>query len=140
MGREISKKTSRFRRALYRNDLRQRTNLPHEDGDHPGRSGGAAYAPRSPLNSSNRKPATRDLLLRYGSPRFQPETSIEELHLCRALNAPVVFSEISGDRSRAKRKPRLRGNPMNERDRNAADDWMRDHLPDPDRYSVEENE
>ena len=29
---------------------------------------------------------------------------------------------------------------MNERDRAAADDWMRDHLPDPDEYSLEENE
>ncbi len=29
---------------------------------------------------------------------------------------------------------------MNERNRNTADDWMRDHLPDPDEYSLEENE
>ena len=29
---------------------------------------------------------------------------------------------------------------MNERDRNAADDWMRDHLPDPDAYSLEDSE
>ena len=29
---------------------------------------------------------------------------------------------------------------MNERDRDAADDWMRDHLPDPDEYSLEDNE
>ena len=29
---------------------------------------------------------------------------------------------------------------MNERDRDAADDWMRDHLPDPDVYSLEDNE
>ncbi len=29
---------------------------------------------------------------------------------------------------------------MNERDREAADDWMRDHLPDPDEYSLEDSE
>ncbi len=29
---------------------------------------------------------------------------------------------------------------MNERDREAADDWMRDHLPDPDECSLEDNE
>ena len=29
---------------------------------------------------------------------------------------------------------------MNERDRDAADDWMRDHLLDPDEYSLEDNE
>ncbi len=29
---------------------------------------------------------------------------------------------------------------MNERDRNAADDWMRDHMPDPDECSLEDSE
>ena len=29
---------------------------------------------------------------------------------------------------------------MNERDRAAADDWMRDLLPDPDEYSLEDSE
>ena len=29
---------------------------------------------------------------------------------------------------------------MKERDRDAADDWMRDHLPDPDDFSLEDNE
>jgi len=29
---------------------------------------------------------------------------------------------------------------MNERDRDAADDWTRDHLPDPDEFSLEDNE
>ena len=29
---------------------------------------------------------------------------------------------------------------MNEKDREAADNWMRDHLPDPDDYSLEDNE
>ncbi|MBI4586227.1 MAG: hypothetical protein HY717_19625 [Planctomycetes bacterium] len=29
---------------------------------------------------------------------------------------------------------------MKERDRDAADDWMRDHMPDPDKYSLEDNE
>ncbi len=29
---------------------------------------------------------------------------------------------------------------MNERDRAAADDWMRDHLPDPDECSLDDNE
>ena len=29
---------------------------------------------------------------------------------------------------------------MNERDRAAADDWVRDHLPDPDEYSLEDTE
>ncbi len=29
---------------------------------------------------------------------------------------------------------------MNERDRDAADDWMRDHMPDPDEFSLEDNE
>ena len=29
---------------------------------------------------------------------------------------------------------------MNERDRQAADDWMRDHLPDAAEYSLEDNE
>ncbi len=29
---------------------------------------------------------------------------------------------------------------MNEKDRNAADDWMRSHLPDPDEYSLEDGE
>ena len=29
---------------------------------------------------------------------------------------------------------------MNEKDREAADDWMRDHLPDPDEYSLEDTE
>ena len=29
---------------------------------------------------------------------------------------------------------------MNEKDREAADDWMRDHLPDPDEFSLEDSE
>jgi len=29
---------------------------------------------------------------------------------------------------------------MNERDRDAADDWMRGHLPDPAKFSLEDNE
>ena len=29
---------------------------------------------------------------------------------------------------------------MNERDREAADDWMQDHIPDPAEYSLEDNE
>ena len=29
---------------------------------------------------------------------------------------------------------------MNERDRKAADDWMREHTPDPDEYSHEDSE
>ena len=29
---------------------------------------------------------------------------------------------------------------MNERDRAAADDWMRDHLPDPDECALEDSE
>ncbi len=29
---------------------------------------------------------------------------------------------------------------MNERDREAADDWMRDHMPDPEECSLEDNE
>ena len=29
---------------------------------------------------------------------------------------------------------------MTERDRNAADDWIREHLPDPDECSLEDNE
>ncbi len=29
---------------------------------------------------------------------------------------------------------------MNERDRAAGDDWMRDHLPDPDECSLEDTE
>ena len=30
--------------------------------------------------------------------------------------------------------------PLNERDRKAADDWMRGHLPDPGGHSLEDNE
>ena len=29
---------------------------------------------------------------------------------------------------------------MDERDTEAADDWMRDHMPDPDHFSFEDNE
>jgi len=29
---------------------------------------------------------------------------------------------------------------LNEKDRNAADDWIRDNMPDPDEYSLEDNE
>ena len=29
---------------------------------------------------------------------------------------------------------------MKDRDRDAADDWMKDYLPDPDEYSLEDNE
>ena len=29
---------------------------------------------------------------------------------------------------------------MNERDRNAADDWIRDNMPDPAEYSLEDSE
>ena len=29
---------------------------------------------------------------------------------------------------------------MNERDTEAADDWIRDHMPDPDHFSFEDNE
>ena len=29
---------------------------------------------------------------------------------------------------------------MNERDREAADDWIRDNMPDPDEYSLEDSE
>ncbi|MBN1459423.1 MAG: hypothetical protein JXA57_07790 [Armatimonadetes bacterium] len=29
---------------------------------------------------------------------------------------------------------------MNDRDRDAADDWIRDHMPDPDQFSLEDNE
>ncbi len=29
---------------------------------------------------------------------------------------------------------------MNEKNRASADDWMRDHMPDPEQYSVEDNE
>ena len=29
---------------------------------------------------------------------------------------------------------------MNEKDRNAADDWIRDNMPDPEEYSFEDNE
>ena len=30
--------------------------------------------------------------------------------------------------------------PLNERDRKAADEWIREHLPDPDEYSLEDTE
>ncbi len=30
--------------------------------------------------------------------------------------------------------------PLNERDRKAADEWIREHLPDPDGYSLEDSE
>jgi hypothetical protein len=33
-----------------------------------------------------------------------------------------------------------KGSPMNEQDTEAADDWMREHLPDPDEFSLEDNE
>ena len=33
-----------------------------------------------------------------------------------------------------------RRHPLDERDRKAADDWMRDHMPDPGEYSFEDNE
>ena len=29
---------------------------------------------------------------------------------------------------------------MKDRDRDAADDWMRDHMPDPDQFSLEDND
>ena len=29
---------------------------------------------------------------------------------------------------------------MNDRDRDAADDWMREHMPDPDQFSLEDND
>ena len=29
---------------------------------------------------------------------------------------------------------------MNDRDTGAADDWIRDHMPDPDHFSFEDNE
>jgi hypothetical protein len=29
---------------------------------------------------------------------------------------------------------------MKDRDRDAADDWMREHMPDPDQLSLEDNE
>ena len=35
---------------------------------------------------------------------------------------------------------RPRRQPLNERDRDAADDWMRDHSPDPDECSLEDSE
>ncbi len=51
---------------------------------------------------------------------------------------PLSDHDFEGIVPRAEGKPRR--HPLNERDRAAADDWMRDHLPDPDKCSLEDSE
>ena len=49
------------------------------------------------------------------------------------LSSPIFQGIVPEPmRNAAKEAP-----PLNERDRKAADDWMRDHMPDPDGYSFE---